>query len=245
MPVKVTAASSTLPPPQFSITFSNARIYEGSRVYATFNVTVKNTAAWVSNNTYTRTYYNFRVKFHTAENWAVYYSYPPSLQRQSADYEPTYVLWNQFSDGFGPIASTGNVSKLFESDAYGTQTDVQVKVLQYTVDASPGMTSPPFYHTVTILCPLISAESDWSETQTVTIPELSAVATPSPSPSPIARETLSPFTTPTAKIPTQVIVQTAPIWFYVILIGMAVVIASLLAVIALMLRGKSQSDKEI
>jgi len=119
-------------------------------------------------------YYNIRIKGHY-EEWgsvAVIYNYGQMPRQSNSEY--TVISYNSSSTGRYSFDLT-SVSRTLEVSPNG-EVDFQVKALVgYTYEA---VTVPPFHSTF-----FVGEESDWSETQTITVGGSASATTPTPLPS--------------------------------------------------------------
>ncbi len=212
--------------PEFTVTYSD-RSYDIPASTSTDPYTgqkVENPAQLVVNRSLTFTIKNqivqagdgqlqyvIQMKGHFSENWTGVYN-----GVATANSEFTVLTFSPTNTSSFYLPYAGEVDFRMKAQTWG----------EYMATTSP---QNPFGGSITALF----GESDWSASQTITIPEPSPTPTIAPAPTESPTSTPSPTTTST---PTKVIVQPVPTWFYVIIIGLVFVIAILFGVIAFISR---------
>jgi hypothetical protein len=145
---------------------------------------------WI-NNQPSQVYYNFRVKGHFEQDWREYY---PIGNRYSSG-DPPYPTSKYLSNGTPRQSNLQNTVFSFPADyPVNAQLDFQVQAIlghasQVFVDDHPLAPFPIGHYESAVA---YDAQSSWSNTQTLTIPETSPSPNPSSVPSPSPEITLQP-----------------------------------------------------
>lgn len=183
-----------------STTTSSTDPYTGKTTTTTvpgYHVENKTIDAVIKNNL-NASYYNFRWKGHFASEWS-YHPFDPNFLSG-------YNFYNAYSVPFQAISNPDNtVVTLFlvpDTIPAGGQVDVQVQALIGNYDAIPyghfgAVLGGPTYDFI-----FKGTISNWSDTQTITIPETSTSVSPTPiSALPNNGPTSSPTPNPTTHVP--------------------------------------------
>jgi hypothetical protein len=222
----------------------------GSPGYPSYHVDNKTIELWIKNQPFSyfngttnfHLYYNVRYKGHFGQNWTEYY---PTVYLNSVSFNiaPNGSL-SKYLNFFSPIQSNSNYTILPWKSYYpvGDQVDYQVKAIighdsqSYAGYIVGNFVFQDYYEHATAF----DLESDWSPTQTITIPE-TANSSPTPTieltPSPTISP--SPFATSTPIQPSGQI--SLPLWVYAVIVAMAFVIGVLVGVIVVMGKRSKQT----
>jgi hypothetical protein len=148
----------------------------------TIEITIKNPSG--------AAYYNFRWKGHSENEWS-YEPFNPAnpYTLEYSKYVPNNASTSTFIKDIPYNASTSTLTVFtlyfIKANAIppGGEIDVQVQALYGNFDAVPSP-SQPLHGGLYYDFNFKGTTSDWSSTQTVTIPEISASTSPTPNPTP-------------------------------------------------------------
>jgi hypothetical protein len=173
-------------------------------------------------------FYNVREKGYFDESWTDLCNPNEGVTPSNSD---SYNLYSQNRGFLCP--SNSDYTVMYYTNIPDGQYDFEVQVMVGGVyRISPRFNSGYEFRGVT---------SDWSETQTITIPNNSASPSPSLTLTPHITESPSQKPSPiVTSTPQQVIGQNVPTWFYALITGLLSVIVVLLGIIIMQKRNKAQ-----
>ena len=231
--------------PQFTAKFIDASYNETSTdpysgqlvtqfvLNRTIDVTIENQPLATYNSSRTSFYYNIRMKGHFETTWTNVSTPSKGLLLPSSSKTTVYSYTEGEFYNAPPAFEIGNF--FFQPNPNNTaEIDIQVEALIGSLQPAVNPQGIPSRWTDNF----IGLESGWSNTQTISIPQLSPSETPTLTPTETPTLTIAPTPSPVIiPSPTQTANQVAvPIWLYAVTLGMAVVIGVLIGIVVMQRR---------
>jgi hypothetical protein len=192
-------------------------------------------------------FYNVEVKGHFEDSWGTLYGEGTYYEEESSPQNPSPQV--HFSSGNLPQQSNSEYTVLTSSGTYlsGSQVDFRVKAITgYDSQAWFGDPDHPlifglghYGHVIAV-----NQSSDWSNTQTITIPESSPSSLASPTVTTVSpTQTVSPFVTASPNPKNVQGLSQAD--FYTAIVVLAAIIVALLVSVALLARKVKEVGLEV